>query len=87
MPPRVKIPTDQIARQSKAAEYVRQADEVLGALIDELETTSENLADHFSTSKHLMRCMRLANDARSQLYQTGIPAYRQVPLFHTGRGE
>lgn len=75
------IPTDRISRNSNAAECVRQADELLDRLVGELEMASEVMSDPFKTSKHLMRSMRLAQEVRTQLYQTGIPKYRQAPLF------
>ena len=80
-----KTPITQIAHQSKAAECVRQADEGMAALIDELSTTTEVLSDPYKTSVHLLRCMNLAHEVRNQLYQTGIPKYRQMPLYSANR--
>ena len=76
-----KIYSDQIARNSKAAECVRQADELMSRLIEELETTSEVMHDPYKTATHLTHSMRIAQEVRTQLYNTGIPAYRQAPLF------
>lgn len=79
--PKPIVYTDHISKNSKAAECVKQADEVVTILIDELQTVSEVLSDPFKASSHLMRAMRLANQVQTQLYQTGIPSYRQAPLF------
>lgn len=76
-----KTYTDQIAKNSNAAECVRQADETLTNLADELETLSQVLQNPFDSSVHLLRCMRLNHEAQMKLYQTGIPTYRQDTLF------
>ena len=73
----------EIPRNSNAAECVRQADELMSKLMDELESTSEVMSDPYKTATHLTRSMRLAQEVRTQLYQTGIPSYRQAPLFAT----
>ena len=73
--------TDRISKNSKAAECVRLADETLDNLKDELETLSQVLKDPFASSVHLLRCMRLTHQAQTELYQTGIPQYRQDTLY------
>jgi len=73
----------EIPKNSNAAECVRQADELMSKLMDELETTSEVMSDPYKTATHLTRSMRLAQEVRTQLYHTGIPSYRQAPLFAT----
>ena len=55
----------------------------MSALIDEINIVTEVLSDPFKASRHLIRCVNLAHEIRNQLYQTGIPKYRQMPLYQT----
>lgn len=84
MPTKPIVPTDDIPRNSNAANYVRMASEKLVELMNEIDSATETLNDPFRTSAHLMKAQRYAHAVEVMLIATGIPKLRQDALDFGG---